>query len=73
MKKILSGLLACTLLAGCTNTNPSSSAVPSSSPTADTGLNAGKIELDATKANMNAYIFMTDDDPAFLEVSTEES
>ncbi len=73
MKKTLSVLLACTLLAGCTNTNPSSSAVPSSSPTADTGLNAGNIELDATKANMNAYIFMTDDDPAFLEVSTEES
>ena len=69
MKKTISAILAAMLLTGCNTTANQ----PSATSTPENTNNAGQINLDATKADMSAYVFMEDDDPAFLEVSTEES
>lgn len=69
--KYLKYILAALLLTGCADT----ASVPAASPdaSADAGNNAGAVNLQAEKADLSAYVFMNDDDPAFLEVSTEES
>lgn len=69
MKKTISAILAAMLLTGCNTT----ANTPTATSTPENTNNAGQINLDATKADMSAYVFMEDDDPAFLEVSTEES
>ena len=69
MKKTISAILAAMLLTGCNTTANQ----PSATSTPENTNNAGQINLDASKADMSAYVFMEDDDPAFLEVSTEES
>lgn len=69
--KRLKYLLAALLLAGC---SAGGSTASSASPSADqSGNNAGAISLEAEPADMSAYQFLDDDDPAFLEVSTQES
>ena len=69
MKKMLTAMLAVTLLAGCNST----ASQPAATSTPENTNNAGTINLNATKADMSAYAFIEDDDPAFLEVTTEES
>lgn len=69
MKKMLTAMLAVTLLAGCNST----ASQPAATSTPENTNNAGAINLNATKADMSAYAFIEDDDPAFLEVTTEES
>lgn len=69
MKKTISAILAAMLLTGCNTT----ANTPTATSTPENTNNAGQINLDATKADMSAYVFMEDGDPAFLEVSTEES
>lgn len=66
--KYLKYILAAVLLTGCADT----AAAPSASSDAS-GNNAGAISLQAEEADLSAYMFMQDDDPAFLEVTTEES
>ena len=72
MKKLFSLFCICSLLVGCSSTSTAASS-PTPSATTESSLNAGKIELETNTPDMSAYIFMTDDDPAFLEVTSEES
>ncbi len=80
-KKIFSIAMSSILLfTGCSSASSSESvsittaeASAESTATAETVNNAGKINLDATKADMSAYVFLHDSDPVFLEVTTEES
>lgn len=69
MKKTITAILAAILLIGCSNktSQPAATSIPENTN------NAGAINLNATKPDMSAYIFMEDEDPAFLEVTTEES
>lgn len=69
MKKTITAILAAIMLTGCNST----ASEPSATSTPENTNNAGAINLNATKADMSAYAFIEDEDPAFLEVSTEES
>lgn len=66
MKKWILITAAALMLCGC-----GSQATASSSP--ESTNNAGAINLDAEPADMSAYVFLSDDDPAFLEISTAQS
>lgn len=71
-KKVLTVFLAAVLLSGCGNTEQEahSASYPSQSPN---GNNAGAINLETAEADMSGYKFLSDEDPAFLEITMEES
>ena len=68
-KYILASVL---LLAGCTPVVEKGND-PTPAGSQEPALNAGKIELETLPTDMSAYMFLDDPDPAFLEVTTEES
>ncbi|MDD6231034.1 MAG: hypothetical protein PUA95_09950, partial [Lactimicrobium massiliense] len=69
MKKTIIGcaLLASLVLTGCGQSKTIQASASAS------GNNAGAINLNTSKPDLSAYVFLKDDDPAFLEISTEES
>lgn len=71
MKKtiISCALLASLVLTGCGQ----SKTIQASASASASGNNAGAINLNTSKPDLSAYVFLKDDDPAFLEISTEES
>lgn len=71
MKKTIIGcaLLASLVLTGCGQ----SKTIQASASASASGNNAGAINLNTSKPDLSAYVFLKDDDPAFLEISTEES
>ncbi len=75
---MIMGLSAMLLLTGCSkkvDEPQTPTAEPTSLPTStpETSNNAGQLNLNASPANMQAYVFLNDANPAFLEISTEES
>lgn len=74
MKKTVILFLTGILLTGCsTGDAVSTTETTASASSADSANNAGAIQLETTTADMSAYVFLDDDDPAFVEVSSEES
>ncbi|MEE8808367.1 MAG: thioredoxin family protein [Lactimicrobium sp.] len=71
-KLIACALLTSLALTGCTQSKKGSVSASASASTA-TGNNAGSINLDTSVPDLSAYVFLKDDNPAFLEISTEES
>ena len=66
MKKMMTAVLCAALLCGCTGAGTSS--VPSSSAEP-----AGPVILNTVDLDMDGYYFLEDKDPAFIQVTTEES
>ena len=70
MKKTMSVLLAAVMLCGCSGTGSSSAAPSSSSSAPEPGEN---VKLNTVELDMDGYYFLEDKDPAFIQVTTEES
>lgn len=71
MKKYLKLLMSLTFFLTACQTSDETTATASAS--AEATPNAGSLDLTTQELDMSAYRFLTDDDPAFIEVSTAES
>lgn len=72
MKKLMMTLLIASLLAGC-GSNKTSNKAPAAPTAFADGNNAGAINLETQPADMSNYVFLKDDNPAFTEITLEES
>jgi hypothetical protein len=73
MKKLTALLLSAALLCGCGSSEQEAASTSSAAASSPSGNNAGAINLNTEEADISGYVFLSDSDPAFVEINMEES